>query len=93
MKISEARIDSISKKIAFRLVKERLVRTVKNLRQVSAWVEYAIYEDFKIEESINKETTEMLSKMTTCPPVGSFEYNALFQKKREEVSDRKNFNF
>jgi len=92
MKISEARIDSIAKKIAFKLVKERLVRTVKNLRQVSAWVEFAIYEDLKIEENINKETMEMLSKMTTCPPVGSFEYQALFQKKREEISNRKNHN-
>jgi len=31
----------------------------------------------------------MLSKMSTCPPAGSFQYNALFQKKKEELAARR----
>jgi len=91
MKLSEKRIESISDKIAFQLVRKRHLITNENLRQVSAWIEHAIVDNLKIEDEINEEVRSFLSRMTTCPPVGSFEYNAIFRNKKEEIAKRRNY--
>lgn len=89
MRLSEDRINAIAHKIAFELVKKRYVQTTKKLLQVAAWVEKPILEDIAREEEIDEETRRILRTMTKCPPEGSFEYNALFQRKKEEVARRR----
>ena len=39
MRLSEDRIHSIANKIAFQLVKKRMVTSKRNLMQITAWVE------------------------------------------------------
>lgn len=88
MKLSEDRINAIAHKIAFELVKKRYIRTNHNLRQVSTWVEKPILEDLHMEERINNEVLENMRRMTTAPPEGSFAWQSLYQKKREELAQK-----
>lgn len=91
MRLSEDRINSIAEKIAFQLVKKRMVVTDKNLRQVSAWVEKPLLEDLAREEVIEREVAAYIQGLSKKPPEGSFEYQALFQKKKEEIARRRHF--
>ena len=93
MRLSEDRIHQIAGKIAFELVKKRFVISKHKVAQVTAWLEKPILEDLQREESINEEVRAVLAKMTTCPPEGSFEYNALFQRKKEELARRHGYEF
>jgi hypothetical protein len=91
MKLSENRVNAIAYKVAFQLVKKRCIKTRERLDQVTAWVEKPILDDLAMEEQINEDVRQILASMTTCPPEGSFEYQALFQKKKEEVARRRNY--
>ncbi len=91
MRLSEDRINSIAHKIAFELVKKRLVKTSRRLAQVSAWVEKPILDHFRLEDAFEEEIRQQLRGMSTCPPEGSFEYQALFQKKKEELARRRGY--
>lgn len=91
MRLSEDRIYAIAYKIAFRLVKKRMVVSKKNLSQVTAWVEKPILDDLSREDEIDKEVTAYLAGLSKRPPEGSFEYQAMFQKRKEEVARRRSF--
>jgi hypothetical protein len=86
MRLSEDRINAIAYKIAFELVKKRMIKTTRNLRQVTTWVEKPILDNLATEGQLEEEVRAQLSKMSTCPPEGSFAYQALFQKKKEELA-------
>ena len=91
MRLSEDRISAIAYKIAFELVKKRYVKTTKKLAQVSAWVEKPILDDLRREEGIDEEVRRDLARLSTCPPEGSFEYQAMYQKKKEEIARRRGY--
>jgi hypothetical protein len=91
MRLSDDRILSIAQKIAFKLVRKRCISTRENLRQVAAWIEMPILEELAMEDEINEEVREFFAKMKTCPPIGSQEYSAMFQKKKEEVARKRNY--
>lgn len=91
MRLSEDRIDAIAYKIAFHLVKKRQIISKKNVRQVSAWIEKPILEDLRREDAVDKEVTEYIAGLEKKPPAGSFEYQAMYQKKKEEVAARRGF--
>ena len=84
MRLSEDRITAIAHKIAFELVKKRHARTSRRLSQVTAWVERPMLDHFRAEDELEEAIRRELASMSTCPPEGSFEYQALFQKKKEE---------
>ena len=91
MRLSEDRINSIAGKIARQLVKSRALMTKGNLRQVTAWVEKPIMEDLAREDDIDQEVAAYISGLSNKPPEGSYDYQALFQKKKEELSRRRGF--
>ena len=91
MRLSEDRINAIAEKIAFQLVKKRMVQTKARVNQVQAWVEKPILEDLRREDEIDEEVADYIRGLKTAPPPGSFEYQALFQKKKEEVARRRSF--
>lgn len=91
MRLSEDRINSIASKVAFQLVKKRMVLTEKKLNQVTAWVEKPMLDDLKREDEIDREVQQYIRGLQKKPPEGSFEYQALFQKKKEEVARRRGF--
>lgn len=91
MRLSEDRIDAIAQKVAHRLVKKGHVASKRPLRQVSAWVEKAMLDLLKMEDAIDQEVAAYIEGLSNKPPQGSFAYQALFQKKKEEVAARRGF--
>lgn len=91
MRLSEDRINAIAYKVAFELVKKRLIKTQHRLSQVTAWVEKPILDDLSREEEIEEEVRQTLRSMKSCPPEGSYDYQALFQRKKEELADRRGY--
>lgn len=91
MKLSEDRIDAIAYKIAFELVKKRYLKSQEPLRQVTTWVEKPMLDDLQTEERIEDEVRRILRSQSSCPPEGSFAYQALYQRKKEEVARRFNY--
>jgi hypothetical protein len=91
MRLSEDRISSIAGKIARQLVKTRTVMTKGNLRQVTTWVEKPIMADLAREDDIDREVATYIQGLSNKPPEGSYDYQALFQKKKEELSRRRGF--
>jgi hypothetical protein len=91
MRLSEDRVHSIAEKVAFHLVKKRLVRTKQRLHQVTTWIELPLIEDLKREEEIDAEVAAQLEKLSKKPPQGSFEYQAMFEKKKEEIVRRRGY--
>jgi hypothetical protein len=91
MRLSEDRINAIAAKIAFELVRKRMVRTSRPLRQMTAWVEKPILDSLRQEDDIDREVREDLQRLSKCPPEGSFEYQAMFQKKKEEIAKRRGY--
>jgi hypothetical protein len=87
--LSDDRINAISHKVAFELMKKRYV-TAKSggLGQLTACVEKPILEYFEREDQVDLEVKRILASMSTCPPEGSFAYQALYQKKKEEIAHR-----
>ena len=91
MRLSEDRINAIAYKIAFELVKKRMIKTTRRLNQVTSWVEKPILDDLRQEEQLDEEVRRLLATMTTCPPEGSFEYQALYQRRKEELASRRGY--
>ncbi|HOE94955.1 MAG TPA: DUF507 family protein [Candidatus Sumerlaeota bacterium] len=91
MRLSEDRINAIAYKIAFELVKKRYVKTSRRLSQVTAWVEKPILDNLRQEEALDEEVRRTLAGMKTAPPEGSFEYQALYQRKKEELARRRGY--
>ena len=86
MRLSEDRINAIAYKVAFQLVKKRYVKTARNLRQVTTWVEKPILENMSGEERLDEEVRALLRGSANTPPEGSFAYQAAYQKKKEELA-------
>lgn len=91
MRLSEDRINAISEKIAVSLMRKRMIVTTKPLRQVTAWVEKPMLEDIQREDEIDAEVMRLIKGLSNPPPEGSYDYNALYQKKKEEVSKRRGY--
>ncbi|MEN6624825.1 MAG: DUF507 family protein [Candidatus Sumerlaeia bacterium] len=91
MRLSEDRINAIAYKVAFELVKKRCVKTTHRLNQVTAWVEKPIFDYLRAEDEIDEIIRRDMANMTTCPPEGSFEYQALFQKKKEDYARKRGY--
>lgn len=91
MRLSEDRINAIAEKIAISLVRKRMIVTTKPLRQVTAWVEKPMLEDLEREDVIDQEVMRLIKGLSNPPPEGSYDYNALYQKKKEEVSKRRGY--
>jgi len=91
MRLSEERIGAIAHKIAFELVKKRLVKTRARLLQVTAWVEKPLLDRLRREDELDDEVRRQLAKRASAPPEGSFEWQALFQKTKEELAKRRGY--
>jgi hypothetical protein len=91
MRLSEERIGAIAHKIAFELVKKRYVKSRARLMQVTAWVEKPLLDQLRREDELDEEVRSQLANRATCPPEGSFEYQALFQKTKEDLARRRGY--
>lgn len=93
MRLSEDRIAAIAQKVAFQLKKKRLVNPFMSVDLIQARIERPMLAHFQLEEKIDEEVRTVLSRSDDCPPEGSYEYQALFIKRKEEIAARHNYEF
>jgi hypothetical protein len=91
MRLSEDRVNAIAYKIAFELVKKRYVKTASNLRQVTTWVEKPILDHLSGEDAIDEEVRTSIARMSTAPPEGSTAWQTLFQKRKEDLAAKRQY--
>lgn len=91
MRLSEDRIYAIAEKAAERLKKRGMIASAASVRQIAAWIEKPILDNLSVEDEIDAEVRRYISGLSKPPPEGSFDYDALFRKKKEEISRRRGF--
>ena len=91
MRLSEDRIFAISEKIAEHLKKKRMIASKASIVQLASWIEKPIYDDLQAEEQIDDEVRRQIDNLQNKPPEGSFDYSALFQRKKEEIAQRRGY--
>lgn len=91
MRLSEDRIASISRKIADRLVAAKALDTKATPGLLAAWIERPIMEYLQREDAIDDEVRRQIANLSKPPPEGSFDYEALFRKKKEEIARRRGY--
>jgi hypothetical protein len=91
VRLSEDRVNSIAGKLARRLVQKGMLVSSNNLRQLTVWIERPILEDLAREDEIDEEVRSYIAGLSKAPPEGSYDWQALFQKKKEEISRRRSF--
>lgn len=91
MRLSEDRIYAVSEKIAEHLKKKRLISSKASINQLASWIEQPIYDNLHAEEEIDTEVRRQIDNLQNKPPEGSFDYQALFQRKKEEIAQRRGY--
>jgi len=91
MRLSENRISFIAQQVAKELLDHQLIKFSGSRVILEAEIAKVILEDLRIEDEIDREVTEMISKMKRKIPPGSAEWDAIYQQKKEEIARRRNY--
>ena len=91
MRMSEERIHFISQQVAKELIDKKMIEYGGSRIVLEAEISKVIMEDLKIEDEIDQEVAEMIAGMKRNIPQGSFEWNAIYQQKKEEIARRRNY--
>lgn len=91
MRLSEERINSLAQQIAKELLAQSLIKHSGSRVILEAEIAKVILEDLAIEEQIDQEVVEMISKMKRNIPQGSAEWSAIYAEKKEELARRRNY--
>lgn len=91
MRMSEDRVQFISRQIAEELVAKNLINFSGSKIVLESEIGRVLLEDLKIEDEIDREVVDMIDRMQRKPPQGSAEWQALFMAKKEEIARRKNY--
>lgn len=91
MRLSEERINFISRQVAKELTGQELIKFKGSEIVLESEIARVIIEDLKIEEEIDREVVEMISNMKRNIPQGSAEWQAIYHQKKEEIARRRNY--
>ncbi|MEW6088657.1 MAG: DUF507 family protein [bacterium] len=91
MRLSEDRIVDLSCKIAGKILDEELIYSDFDEDELIDFIKRIICNDFAIEDEIEAETKKVMNSYSRSIPEGSAEYNAVYQKIREDIAKRKNY--
>lgn len=91
MRLSEKRIQFIATQIVDELLSRKEVTYNGSRMAFEAEIARIISDDLKIEDEIDQEVVEMISKMKRNIPPGSAEWDAIYQQKKAEIARRRNY--
>ncbi len=93
MRLSEKRIRQLSKKIARDMMMKGSVKCNKGPGQVADVVARVLLEQRDVEEAIEREARELVSRQKNLPPPGTGEYQAAYQKAKQQVAARRGIKY
>ncbi len=91
MRLSERRIQFIAQQIVKELLDRGEISYSGTRLVLETEIARIISDDLRIEDEIDQEVTEMISKMKRNIPPGSAEWDAIYQEKKAEIARRRNY--
>jgi len=91
MRLSEKRIQFLARQIVDELLAQGEISYSGSRLVLETEVARIISDDLKIEDEIDQEVAEMISKMKRNIPPGSAEWDAIYQEKKAELARRRNY--
>jgi len=91
MKMSETRIRKLAKAMAREMTTRGAVKCMTGADQIADVIGKIMVQDQRIEEEIEGQAREMLSRQPSLPPEGTGEYFAAFQQAKRAIAIRKGF--
>ncbi len=91
MRLSEKRIQFIATQIVEELLGHDEISYTGSRLALETEIARIISEDLRIEDEIDQEVVEMISKMKRNIPQGSAEWDAIYQEKKAEIARRRNY--
>jgi hypothetical protein len=91
MRLTENRIQFIAQQILKELLDSKEISFTGSKMVLESEIARIIFDDLRIEDEIDQEVVEMISKMKRNIPPGSAEWDAIFQEKKAEIARRRNY--
>jgi hypothetical protein len=91
MRLSEKRIQFIATQIVDELLAHNEIAYSGSRLALETEVARIISDDLRIEDEIDEEVVQMISKMKRNIPQGSAEWDAIYQEKKAELARRRNY--
>lgn len=91
MRLSEDRIQALARIMAADMVARGAVEAKVGERDLALLIASVIIKDMQVEEDIDREAREKLSRQRNLPPEKSAEYEAMFDRVKREVAARRGY--
>ena len=89
MRFSEERIQHLAKKMAASMVEQDAVDAKAGRANLASLIAQVIINDLQVEDQIDEEVRDRLSRQRNLPPQGTGEYEAMFDQMKREVAQKK----
>lgn len=89
MRFSEERIHYLAKRMAGQMIEQGAVDKEIGVNNLASLIAQVIISDLQIEDQIDEEARERLSKQRSLPPQGTGEYDAMFDRVKREIAQRR----
>ena len=89
MRFSEERIQALAKSIAKDLRDRGAVGKDISAANLSSLIAQEMIRDLQVEDEIDGEVRDILSRQPHLPPQGTGEYEAVFERTKREVAQRR----
>lgn len=91
MRLSEDRVVDLSCKIVGKILDEELIYSDMDEDELVDFVKKIIWNDLLVEDEIEVEVKKVIGSYSRSIPEGSAEYNAVYQRMREDIAKRRNY--
>jgi hypothetical protein len=91
MRISEKKVNRISKKILEMLQKDKSVRLLSDLNTIEAEIKSVIFEDLKEEDVIEEQAKLILDQHSNALAGENIDYMAILNRIKRQIAKEKGF--
>lgn len=91
MRFSDERIRTLAYRMAKRMIDEGVVDPAVRTQNLTTLIANAIEADLRMEDEIDAEARERVSKYRNLPPAGTPEHEAAFEKEKRFVAQRRGY--
>lgn len=89
MRFSEQRIQHLARQMADAMIEQQAVDPKIGRANLSSLIAQVMINDLRVEDEIDGEVRDRLSRQRNLPPQGTGEYEAMFEKVKREIAQRR----
>ncbi|MCB2155659.1 DUF507 family protein [bacterium] len=91
MRLSEERIHHLANKMAKEMIRDGAVDRKVGTENLATLIAQVMINDLRREDEIDEEVRGMLARQRNLPPQGTGEYEAMFQKLKQDVAAKRGY--